>query len=184
NNARIAELIQDGEIDGIPAAIEDGDFFKMQTFTQALIDLVMGNQVERDAAVAAATNRHDFLVALDRATKQRAAEERAAAEEAGRAQEDGLRWGTDANGDGIADPWNPVDALYSAARYLAASGAPGDMRRAVFAYNHATWYVDDVLSLAQLYGGSPADAAPQPVFTLDKLQSRLNAAQAKVAKAS
>jgi murein DD-endopeptidase MepM/ murein hydrolase activator NlpD len=95
-----------------------------------------------------------------------------------------LRWGTDANGDGIADPWNPVDALYSAARYLAASGAPGDMRRAVFAYNHATWYVDDVLSLAQLYGGSPADAAPQPVFTLDKLQSRLNAAQAKVAEAS
>ncbi len=91
NNARIAELIQDNEIDGIPAAIEDGDFFKMQTFTQALIDLVMGNQVERDVAADAATNRHDFLVALDRATKRRAAEERAAAEEAGRAQEDGLR---------------------------------------------------------------------------------------------
>ena len=35
-----------------------------------------------------------------------------------------LRWGTDADGDGIADPWNPVDAIYSAARYLAASGAP------------------------------------------------------------
>jgi twitching motility protein PilT len=91
NNARIAELIQDNEIDGIPAAIEDGAFFKMQTFTQALIDLVMGNQVERDVAADAATNRHDFLVALDRATKQRAAEQRAAAEEAGRAQEDGLR---------------------------------------------------------------------------------------------
>ena len=91
NNARIAELIQDNEIDGIPAAIEDGDFFKMQTFTRALIELVMGNQVERDVAADAATNRHDFLVALDRATKQRAAEERAAAKEAGRAQEDGLR---------------------------------------------------------------------------------------------
>ena len=33
-----------------------------------------------------------------------------------------LRWGTDADGNGIADPWNPVDAVYSAARYLAASG--------------------------------------------------------------
>src|SRR4029079_6791680 len=48
-----------------------------------------------------------------------------------------LRWGTDANGDGIADPWNPVDAIYSAARYLAASGASSDVRRAVWAYNHA-----------------------------------------------
>ena len=96
-----------------------------------------------------------------------------------------LRWGTDANGDTIADPWNPVDAIYSAARYLAASGAPGDMRRAVFAYNHATWYVNDVLSLAQLYGGAGSSApAVQPVFTLDKLQMRLDAAQAKVAKAS
>jgi murein DD-endopeptidase MepM/ murein hydrolase activator NlpD len=96
-----------------------------------------------------------------------------------------LRWGTDANGDGIADPWNPVDAVYSAARYLAASGAPGDLRRAVFAYNHASWYVDDVLGLAQLYGGSASGAQTvQPVFALDKLQARLDAAQAKVAKAS
>ena len=48
-----------------------------------------------------------------------------------------LRWGTDANGDGTADPWNPVDAIYSAARYLAASGAASDIRQAVFSYNHA-----------------------------------------------
>ena len=33
-----------------------------------------------------------------------------------------LRWGTDANGDGVADPWNPEDAIFSAARYLAAAG--------------------------------------------------------------
>jgi murein DD-endopeptidase MepM/ murein hydrolase activator NlpD len=96
-----------------------------------------------------------------------------------------LRWGTDANGDGVADPWNPVDAVYSASRYLAASGARDDLRRAVFAYNRAEWYVNDVLSLAQLYDGS-ASGSPtvQPVFTLDKLQGQLNAAQAKVAKAS
>ena len=94
-----------------------------------------------------------------------------------------LRWGTDANGDGIADPWNPVDAIYSAARYLAASGASSDLRQAVFAYNHADWYVNDVLSLAQLYGGA-GGAAGQPAFALDELQNELAAAQAKVAEAT
>ena len=94
-----------------------------------------------------------------------------------------LRWGADANGDGIADPWNPVDAIYSAARYLAASGAARDLRQAVFAYNHATWYVNDVLSLAQLYDSSgAAGPAGQPVFALDELQNRLDAAEAKVAR--
>ncbi len=94
-----------------------------------------------------------------------------------------VRWGTDANGDGVADPWNPVDAIYSAARYLAASGAASDLRQAVFAYNHADWYVNDVLSLAQLYGGS-GQGAGQPVVALDKLQGQLDAARAKVAEAS
>jgi len=59
----------------------------MQTFNQALIDLVLTNEVEREVAADAATNRHDFLVALDRAVKQRAAEEHAAEESA--AEEDG-----------------------------------------------------------------------------------------------
>jgi murein DD-endopeptidase MepM/ murein hydrolase activator NlpD len=57
-------------------------------------------------------------------------------------------WGTDANGDGVADPWNPEDAVYSAARYLAAAGAQEDLYRAVYAYNQADWYVNDVLELA------------------------------------
>ncbi len=70
-----------------------------------------------------------------------------------------LRWGTDADGNGVADPWNPVDAVYSAARYLAASGATNDIRQAVFSYNHAWWYVNDVLQLAQLYGSSDAALA-------------------------
>ena len=49
-----------------------------------------------------------------------------------------LRWGTDADGDGIADPWNPEDAVFAAARYLAAAGgAHRHLARAVFAYNHA-----------------------------------------------
>jgi hypothetical protein len=66
-------------------------------------------------------------------------------------------YGVDANGDGIRDPYNPVDAIFAAARYLRAAGADTDIRRAVFAYNHAGWYVDSVLARAQVIGGLPAD---------------------------
>ena len=104
------------------------------------------------------------------------------------------RWGTDADANGVADPWSPVDAVYSAARYLAASGGATDIRRAVFSYNHADWYVNQVLQLAQLYGSSdsaPADAyqnAPAvqgsgTVFAPDPLQAQLDAARAAVTKA-
>jgi len=64
-------------------------------------------------------------------------------------------YGVDASGDGIADPFNPVDAIYAAARYLSASGASTDLRRAIFAYNHADWYVDRVLQTASVYGSLP-----------------------------
>ena len=54
----------------------------------------------------------------------------------------------DANGDGKADPWDIEDAIYSAAKYLAANGAAeGNFRDAVFAYNHADWYVEEVMGL-------------------------------------
>jgi Transglycosylase SLT domain len=66
-------------------------------------------------------------------------------------------YGVDANGDGKADPYNPVDAIFAAARYLRAAGADTDIRRAVFAYNHANWYVDSVLLRAQVIGGMPAN---------------------------
>src|SRR4029078_994521 len=59
-----------------------------------------------------------------------------------------LRWGTDANGDGLADPWNPDDAVFAAARYLAAAGAHDDLSRAVFAYNHCACDVDKGLAHA------------------------------------
>ena len=48
-----------------------------------------------------------------------------------------------------ANPWNPRDAIFSAARYLVANGAHRDLPQAIFAYNHATWYVQEVLSVAQ-----------------------------------
>jgi hypothetical protein len=65
------------------------------------------------------------------------------------------RWGLDANGDGVADPYNPVDAIFSAARYLHAAGASQNLSRAIFAYNHAGWYVQSVLLRAKLIGGMP-----------------------------
>jgi cell wall-associated NlpC family hydrolase len=62
------------------------------------------------------------------------------------------RWGTDANGDGIADPDNPTDAIFSAARYLAGCGGQFDISAAVYCYNHAHWYVSEVMGLAAEYG--------------------------------
>jgi murein DD-endopeptidase MepM/ murein hydrolase activator NlpD len=67
------------------------------------------------------------------------------------------RYGVDANHDGRKDPYNPVDAIFAAARYLKAARADQDVRGAVFAYNHADWYVDSVLMRARLIGGLPAD---------------------------
>ncbi len=64
-------------------------------------------------------------------------------------------WGLDANGDGVADPYNPVDAIFSAARYLHAAGASKNINQAIFAYNHASWYVQSVLLRAKLVGGMP-----------------------------
>jgi murein DD-endopeptidase MepM/ murein hydrolase activator NlpD len=67
------------------------------------------------------------------------------------------QYGVDANRDGVKDPYNPVDAIFAAARYLHAAGGETDLRRAVFAYNHADWYVDSVLMRAQVIGGLPSD---------------------------
>jgi hypothetical protein len=66
-------------------------------------------------------------------------------------------YGVDANRDGEKDPFNPVDAVFAAARYLRAAGADTDLRKAIFAYNHADWYVDSVLMRAQVIGGLPTD---------------------------
>jgi murein DD-endopeptidase MepM/ murein hydrolase activator NlpD len=66
-------------------------------------------------------------------------------------------WGVDANNDGKKDPYNPVDAIFAAARYLKAAGADSDVRKAIFAYNHASWYVDSVMLRARLLAGYPPD---------------------------
>jgi len=65
-------------------------------------------------------------------------------------------WGFDGFGpSGRPDIMNPMDAVPSAARMLcadgAASGTQAGLRQAIFAYNHADWYVNEVLALAARY---------------------------------
>ena len=77
-------------------------------------------------------------------------------------------YGVDGDGDGRADIHNNADSAMSAANYLTASGVtagPVGVRRAIFAYNHADWYVNDVLYYAAAYGGGlvpgdPSDCGP------------------------
>jgi hypothetical protein len=66
------------------------------------------------------------------------------------------QYGVDANGDGFKDPYNPADAIFTAARYLKAAGGDTDIRGAVFSYNHSQAYVESVMLRAQLLGGTPA----------------------------
>lgn len=79
------------------------------------------------------------------------------------------QFGVDADGDGRADPMTAADAISSAARYLRHLGAPGDWRRALFGYNHAEWYVNDVLEQARRLAGrlgDPPAACPIGEFSL------------------
>jgi Transglycosylase SLT domain len=78
--------------------------------------------------------------------------------------------GADADGDGRRDPWDRADAILAAAAYLRAAGADTDPRRALLAYNHADWYVADVLAPRRL-AAAPDDviaaltrAWPAPAF--------------------
>ncbi len=85
------------------------------------------------------------------------------------------RFATDGNTDGITSPYDPADAIPTAAAYLchALADHQGDLAAAVFAYNHAGWYVDRVLALAASYGTTvqaPTLAASQAVtFALAQL---------------
>jgi cell wall-associated NlpC family hydrolase len=87
------------------------------------------------------------------------------------------RWGVDANGDGVADPNNPTDAIFSAARYLAGCGGQFDIARAVYCYNHASWYVNEVLGLASLYSQGGGVGV---VFSAGQLKAQLASARSRV----
>jgi hypothetical protein len=65
-------------------------------------------------------------------------------------------WGITATQWGQTGPpsvWDAWDAVPSAARYLCAAGGAtaAGLPGAIFAYNHANWYVAEVLSLAKAY---------------------------------
>jgi soluble lytic murein transglycosylase-like protein len=66
-----------------------------------------------------------------------------------------LQYGVDALNAGYADPYNPVDAIFAAARYLRAAGAQSNLRAAIFAYNHSEEYVNSVLLRAKLISTYP-----------------------------
>jgi soluble lytic murein transglycosylase-like protein len=66
-----------------------------------------------------------------------------------------LQYGVDASRAGFADPYNPADAIFAAARYLRAAGATSDLRSAIFAYNHSDTYVSSVLLRARLIASYP-----------------------------
>jgi hypothetical protein len=66
------------------------------------------------------------------------------------------KYGVDADDDGEKDVDDPDDAIHGAANYLRASGAPGDWYDAIFAYNHADWYVQEVQAQAAEYRGECA----------------------------
>ncbi|HEX4033954.1 MAG TPA: lytic murein transglycosylase [Solirubrobacteraceae bacterium] len=66
------------------------------------------------------------------------------------------RYGVDASGAGARDPYNAADAVFAAARYLAAAGAAHNLSHAIFAYNHSHAYVQSVLDRAELLAGEPS----------------------------
>src|SRR4051794_17531882 len=68
------------------------------------------------------------------------------------------RYRVDGDHDGRTSVYDPADGIPAAARYLVAAGAPADYHAALFAYNHADWYVTEVLAKADQYRA----AAPLP----------------------
>jgi len=68
---------------------------------------------------------------------------------------------TDEDGDGVADVYDPADAIAGAAKYLIEHGAKTNVEDAIYAYNHAIWYVAAVEKYASEYaaGGYTVAAA-------------------------
>ena len=73
-------------------------------------------------------------------------------------------YGLDANDDGEANIMDPEDAIPSAARYLKVGGAPDDWYKALYTYNHAGWYVEKVLKVAERYRQAAGDDEVGPYY--------------------
>lgn len=94
-------------------------------------------------------------------------------------------YGVDGDGDGRAIITNDADSIFSAANYLVALGArrgPQQVIRALLGYNHANWYVNDVLYYATAYAGD--DIASDPCVTTDTTPTDGGAVQTGTGPAS
>jgi hypothetical protein len=60
-------------------------------------------------------------------------------------------YGVDGDGNGVKDRYSIPDSVFATAHYLHVSGAPHDWWSAIFAYNHADWYVEEVLAAAKKF---------------------------------
>ncbi|MEO8289486.1 MAG: PilT/PilU family type 4a pilus ATPase [Gaiellaceae bacterium] len=101
NTARIADLIRDGESDKIPEAIEEGDFHDMQSFSQHLVELVLAGLIDEETAGNAASNRHDFEIAMQQALRVRRVDDKAASDvQSERAEEQAAADGSTPSGNG------------------------------------------------------------------------------------
>jgi twitching motility protein PilT len=79
NTARIADLIREPEkTEGLLDAIEEGGFHHMQSFSQHLVQLVLDEEVDFETAATAATNRHDFEIAVQQAVRAKQVADKAA----------------------------------------------------------------------------------------------------------
>src|ERR671930_262001 len=172
-NSRIADLIRESRTEEITEAIGEGAFFQMQTFSDALIELVLAGHVDREVAANAATNRHDFLVSLVTAP--------ATLPSAQVPNLPGSLVLPPSLGSPPARPeqlsYAELSALWRSA--IAAYGVETDISRAVYSYNHAQWYVDEVLATARLFESGGVQAA----VTVDRLQQGISTSSAAVVAA-
>jgi Transglycosylase SLT domain len=91
-------------------------------------------------------------------------------------------YGVDANGDGVKDPYSIPDSIFATANLLHADGAPGDWRGAIFDYNHAEWYVEEVLEKAASFGAQVHEVCAGVEGALGELPSEALARVEYVAK--
>ena len=86
-------------------------------------------------------------------------------------------YGVDGDGDGDKEMRDPWDAIFSAANYLHASGAPQDWHAAILAYNHAEWYVADVLANARKFSGQSSGPVQSVATCAPSGSAQLRSAQ-------
>src|SRR5207249_3628961 len=115
-NARIADLIRDNKPDEINEAIAEGDLSQLQTISKALILPVLEEKFDSEVAANAGTNRHDVVIALDRALKQPAAESAGPAIPFSQAQNGGMAFAAlrviwQAAGSRYGIPWQVLGAI-------------------------------------------------------------------------